>query len=656
MFKKILIANRGEIACRVIRTARRLKIKTVAVYSEADAGALHVALADEARPIGPSPAPESYLDGKAIIAAAKAAGAEAIHPGYGFLSENPAFATACAKAGLVFIGPDARTIAAMGDKSGAKELMAKAGVPLVPGYHGGKQDVPTLTHEALRIGFPLLIKAAAGGGGRGMRVVERASDLAAALAGAKREALAAFGDGRVLLEQYLRDPRHIEVQVFGDRHGQIVHLFARDCSAQRRHQKVAEESPPRLSPALARGLHAAALKAARAVGYHGAGTIEFIVARGRFYFIEANTRLQVKHPVTEMVTGLDLVEWQLRVAAGERLPRAQNAIRLKGHAIEARLYAEDPARDFMPSTGLLARLRFPPAGDDLRIETGLRQGDRVTEFYDPMIAKLVAWGKTRTAALKRLSGALAETRALGVVTNRDFLLRLLVHPDFARAMPNTGLIARNLKALGDSGPAPEAALAAAALSRIVGPARARGDAFSPWRLKDGWRSGGEGTQEFRFTDGSKLRRVTVHFGRASMALDCGGRRLPVMAWSLPEGDLAFDLGGEQFEASVAWRDGAALVGLANGTWRLDPAESVARAAGAGPAGRVVAPMPGKIAAVQVREGTVVKRGQILLVLEAMKMEHALAAPSDGVVAKLHCAAGDAVTEGKELLVLAGEKS
>ncbi|MGA7984783.1 MAG: acetyl-CoA carboxylase biotin carboxylase subunit, partial [Burkholderiales bacterium] len=444
MFRKILIANRGEIACRVMRSAERLGIRTVAVYSDADRDALHVRLAHEACRIGPAPARESYLNAEAVIAAARETGAEAIHPGYGFLSENEAFARACAAAGIVFIGPTAEAIAAMGDKSAAKTLMEKARVPLVPGYHGENQDAAFLLGHAEAIGFPVLIKASAGGGGKGMRIVRRGAEFDAALASCRREAKSAFGDDRVLIERYLERPRHIEIQVFGDAHGNCVHLFERDCSVQRRHQKVLEEAPaPGMTVERRHEMGEAAVAAARAIKYRGAGTVEFIAEQdGRFYFMEMNTRLQVEHPVTEMITGLDLVEWQLRVAAGERLPRAQDELEIRGHAIEARLYAEDPARDFLPATGRLAHLAFPAASDSVRIDTGVESGATITPHYDPMIAKLIVWGEDRGAALARLRGALAACEVAGVATNVEFLGRLAASGAFARAELDTGLIER----------------------------------------------------------------------------------------------------------------------------------------------------------------------------------------------------------------------
>ena len=658
MFKKLLVANRGEIACRVIRTARRLGIKTVAVYSAADSRSLAVALADEAYEIGPAPARESYLDSQAMLMVARRSDAEAIHPGYGFLSENAAFAAACAKAGRIFVGPPAKAIHAMGDKAMAKTLAEKAGVPVVPGYRGDRQHAAIFATEAARLGYPLLVKAAAGGGGRGTRVVERPNELGAALESARREATAAFGDGRLILEKYLRTPRHVEVQVFGDRFGNLVHLYARDCSAQRRYQKVIEEAPPPgLPAALLRQLYEAALKVARAVKYQNAGTVEFIVERGKFYFIEMNTRLQVEHPVTEMIAGIDLVEWQLRVAAGEKLPLKQPRIRAHGHAIEARLYAEDPTRDFLPSTGRLTRFLFPPLDADLRIETGLRQGDAVAEFYDPMLAKLVASGPDRRTARERLRAALSQTRVLGVTSNRDFLLRLLAQPAFRRGAVDTAFIGRNLHRLAPHDPAPDLALAAAVLSRVVtGQPKPGADRFSPWRLRDGWQIGDERTLDFAFDDRGTKRRVRLHFTPDGLSLDFGRRRLPVLAWVLDGGDLAVELDGRRSEASVGWDEHGVQVALDGGTWRLGLAdESTRRAAAATAAGRVVAPMPGKIAAVLVAKGARVTRGQILLVLEAMKMEHAITAPGDGVVADIRYAAGDPVAEGAELLVLGGGK-
>ncbi|HEX4113928.1 MAG TPA: acetyl/propionyl/methylcrotonyl-CoA carboxylase subunit alpha [Stellaceae bacterium] len=625
MFHKLLIANRGEIACRVIHTARRMGVATVAVYSDADAGALHVQEADAAVRIGPAPAKDSYLNIGAILGAARETHADSVHPGYGFLAENADFAEACAKAGLVFVGPSPDAMRAMGSKAAAKQLMEAAGVPIVPGYHGDDQNPETLAAAAKKIRYPVLIKAWAGGGGKGMRVVEKADDLAAALAGAKREALSAFGDDRVLIEKYLERPRHIEVQVFGDRSGNIVHLYERDCSVQRRHQKVIEEAPaPNLDPAMRQAMHEAATAAARAVHYVNAGTIEFIVAGGAFYFMEMNTRLQVEHPVTEMITGLDLVEWQLRMASGEALPLTQDQIAATGHAVEARLYAEDPERDFLPQTGTLVLLRAPPATPDLRIETGVREGDTVTPYYDPMIAKLVASGADRAAAIHRLGDALSAYRVAGVTTNRDFLLRLARLPDFARGAVDTGFIAHHREALAAS-PIPDAAIMAAsrALNESEKP-RPSADRYSPWLLRDGWRLDGAVPREIRWRVGDAERSVQ---------------------WP----------GGPAFAETT---DGFDVVRMGNrftviddnGSWHVDLVDPLAeREDVAAAGGRLTAPMPGKIVQVLARAGDTVKRGQPILILEAMKMEHTIAAPADGTVDAVNYTAGDLVEEGVTLI-------
>ncbi len=500
MFDKILIANRGEIACRVARTARRMGIRTVAVYSDADANALHVAACDEAHRLGPPPPRESYLDGDTIIAIANRAGAQAIHPGYGFLSENEPFAAACARAGIAFIGPPPAAIAAMGSKSAAKRIMEGAEVPLVPGYHGDDQDPKLLAREAAKIGYPVLIKATAGGGGKGMKIAERAEAFAGALASARREAQASFGDDRVLIEKYLTAPRHIEIQVFADMHGNAVHLFERDCSVQRRHQKILEEAPaPGMKPEQRRAMGDAAVAAARAIGYVGAGTVEFIApdtfARdGAFYFMEMNTRLQVEHPVTEMITGEDLVEWQLRVASGEVLPKRQDELSINGHAIEARIYAEDPDRGFLPSIGILAHLRAPAEGAAVRVDTGVSVGDEISPFYDPMIAKLIVHGESRAAALRQLADALAEFEIVGVATNVAFLRRVVAHEAFGSGNVDTGLIARHHAALFPKArPAPGDVVLAAALAEVraieatrATAARASSDPHSPWNAVDPW--------------------------------------------------------------------------------------------------------------------------------------------------------------------------
>jgi 3-methylcrotonyl-CoA carboxylase alpha subunit len=661
MFTKVLIANRGEIACRVIRTAQRLGIATVTVYSEADRGALHVELADEAWPIGPAPARDSYLNIARILDVARDSGTEAVHPGYGFLSENAEFAEACEAAGVVFIGPPAAAIRAMGSKAEAKELMQRHGMPLVPGYHGEDQSPARLLDEAERTGFPVLIKASAGGGGRGMRMVGNAAEFAAALAGAKREAEAAFGDGRMLIEKCLKRPRHIEIQIFADRHGNVVHLFERDCSIQRRHQKVLEEAPaPGLDAEQRTAMGKAAVAAARAVGYVGAGTVEFITETGVFYFIEMNTRLQVEHPVTEAVTGLDLVEWQLRVAAGEALPVCQQDLALRGHAIEARLYAEDAERGFLPQTGTLHRLRFP-AAETARVDTGVRQGDVVTPFYDPMIAKIIAWGEDRAAALARLRRALAETAVLGVVTNRDFLARVAVHPEFALAEIDTGFIERHhATVIPERLPAPDGVIAAAALSRLLArevaakEAAARsGDPFSPWARVDGWRLNGVGHQELLFRDGAAERLFSARRDAGNWLLQLDERAILAAGERLPGGTLSVVLDGVRRHITVLDHGPETAVFLDGEGWRLVEIDPLAPSGGEDPtAGRLTAPMPGRVTQLMVEPGSHVRRGEPLMIIEAMKMEHTVAAPADGVVETVRFAVGDLVEEGAELIALA----
>jgi 3-methylcrotonyl-CoA carboxylase alpha subunit len=661
VFAKILIANRGEIACRVIRTARRLGIATVAVYSEPDEGALHVELAGEAWPIGPAPARESYLNIAAIIEAAQRSGAEAVHPGYGFLSENAEFAEACEAAGLAFIGPPVSAIRSMGSKAEAKELMQRHGVPLVPGYHADDQDSGRLLEEAERIGFPVLIKASAGGGGRGMRVVGDAAEFAAALAGARREAAAAFGDDRVLIEKYLERPRHIEIQIFADRFGNTVHLFERDCSIQRRHQKILEEAPaPGLDAAQRSAIGAAAVTAARAVGYVGAGTVEFISREDVFYFIEMNTRLQVEHPVTEAVTGLDLVEWQLRVAAGEPLPMCQQDLVLNGHAIEARLYAEDPQRDFLPQTGTLYGLRFPPS-ELARVDTGVRQGDTVTPFYDPIIAKIIAFGDDRAAAVGQLQRALAATAVFGVGTNLGFLARVAAQSQFVSGAVDTGFVDRHRAALGPPlRLAPDIVLAAAALSRLLAredaakvAASHSGDPFSPWDGVDGWRLNGRGHQELIFRDGAEERSVRVRYQAGDWLLQLDDRAILVAGERQPDGTLAVLLDGVRKQVIVMSHGAETAVFLDPESWQLSEIDPLAARGGEDPtAGRLSAPMPGRVAQVMVEPGMRVRRGQPLIVIEAMKMEHTVAAFADGVIEAVRYSPGDLVEEGAELIALA----
>jgi 3-methylcrotonyl-CoA carboxylase alpha subunit len=659
VFDKLLIANRGEIACRVIRTARRMGIRTVAVYSEADARALHVALADEALPIGPAPARQSYLDIRCIVAAAQASGAQAVHPGYGFLAENADFAAACAAAGIIFIGPPPDAIRAMGSKAAAKALMEGTGVPLVPGYHGEDQDPETLAAAARRLGFPVLIKASAGGGGKGMRVVQDITGFAAALASAKRESAASFGDDRMLVEKYLTRPRHIEVQVFADTQGNALHLFERDCSVQRRHQKVVEEAPaPGLSEERRRAMGEAAVAAARAVGYVGAGTVEFIAEDGAFYFMEMNTRLQVEHPVTELVTGQDLVEWQIRVAAGESLPCAQEDLVIHGHAVEVRLYAEDPAKGFLPATGVLRRLRWPALEAGMRIDTGVREGDAVTVHYDPMIAKLVAWGEDRGAARRRLAAMLAGTRVAGLATNRDFLLRVLRRPAFAAGAVDTGFIERHADTLlPPAAAAPCEAIAAASLAVLLdqaaeaAAASARQDErHSPWARRDGWRLNGDTYQDLRFREGETLRAVRIHYRSDGYALELDGETVMARIAREAGDELRIDLDGRRLAASVLRLGADVTVMLADASWRLIHVDPLApRTAEDASGGHLTAPMPGKVTAVPVAAGARVKRGEVLLVLEAMKMEHTLAAPADGKVKSVRYAVGEQVPEGAELV-------
>jgi len=654
VFAKILIANRGEIACRVMRTARRLGIPAVAVHTDADRSALHVRAAAEARRV------ESYLDIDGIVAAARAAGAEAVHPGYGFLSEKEDFAAACSKAGLVFIGPSPEAIAAMGDKAAAKRLMEKAGVPLVPGYHGEEQDPALLEKEAVRIGFPVLIKPSAGGGGKGMRVVSTKKEFVPALEGARREAKSSFGDDRVLIERYLEKPRHIEIQVFGDAKGNMVYLFERDCSVQRRHQKVLEEAPaPGLASKKRSEMGAAAVAAAKAIDYTNAGTVEFIAEQdGRFYFMEMNTRLQVEHPVTEMVTGLDLVELQIRVAAGEALPFSQKDLRLEGHAIEARIYAEDPERDFLPATGRLVHAGFPQ-GADVRIDAGVESGDEITPWYDPMIAKLIVRGADRDAALVRLRQALAAVEIAGVKTNVAFLRRVAASRAFNRAELDTGLIERNRQEIFASRDEIGAdVLAAAAFAELAYEertarerAQSSGDPYSPWNRVDGWRLNEDSHHDFVFVEGEREYPVRVHFSASGLRLAAHGKEHAFAGRPLDDGGLSVRL-DERTCRARALRDGDDWHVFAGGDYRrltlrhgLPGPDEEARS------GSLAAPMPGRIVQVMSRPGETVKKGQALLILEAMKMEHTITAPADGVVKEIHFAAGEQVLEGAELVTL-----
>jgi 3-methylcrotonyl-CoA carboxylase alpha subunit len=658
MFSKILIANRGEIACRVIKTARRLGIRTVAVYSDADAGARHVAMADEAVHIGGSAARDSYLVVEKILEACRRTGAQAVHPGYGFLSENAGFAEACVKAGIVFIGPPPAAIRAMGSKSEAKKIMGKARVPLVPGYHGDDQTPALLAKEAAAIGFPVLIKASAGGGGKGMRVVEAADKFDSALEGAKREAKASFADDHVLVEKYLTRPRHIEIQVFADGHGDCVYLFERDCSIQRRHQKVIEEAPaPNMDPARRKAMGEAAVAAAKAIGYVGAGTVEFIANQdGTFYFMEMNTRLQVEHPVTEAITGQDLVEWQLLVAAGGRLPLKQDELRIDGHAVEVRLYAEDPARNFLPSTGTLVHLRLPQEDSHVRVDTGVRQGDTVTPFYDPMIAKVIVHDRDRASAMRRMATLMAATEVVGVTTNAALLEALCSHPAFVGGEVDTGFIERHRDDLFPKpAPADDLTFAVATLARVAEWVPASPD---PWDLKNGFRLLDIGHDEVRWKDGEREVAVLVRHRRdGKLWLELPGGGLDASVKSGADGRLAIDLGNDTFEASVVRRaaidggiDYTVFAGKGGRRLRLvDPLDVTQYEATAADQTAVRSPLPGKIIDIKVKAGDSVSKGQPLLVLEAMKMEHTLSAPADGKIKSVRYGVGEQVSEGAELV-------
>ncbi|MGE0484460.1 MAG: acetyl-CoA carboxylase biotin carboxylase subunit [Gammaproteobacteria bacterium] len=660
MFSKILIANRGEIACRVIKTARRLNIATVAVYSEADAEARHVRLADEATLLGPAAARESYLRADKIIEVARATGAEAIHPGYGFLSENAEFADACAAAGIVFVGPPAAAIRAMGSKSAAKALMAEAGVPLTPGYHGDRQEPDFLAGEADAIGYPVLIKASAGGGGKGMRRVDREEDFAEALASCKREAANAFGDDHVLIEKYVLKPRHIEIQVFADTQGNAVYLHERDCSVQRRHQKVLEEAPaPGMTAERRAAMGRAAVDAARAVGYVGAGTVEFIAnPDGGFYFMEMNTRLQVEHPVTEMITGQDLVEWQLRVAHGEALPLAQRDIPLDGHAIEARIYAEDPAAGFLPATGRLVHLARPPESTHVRVDTGVEQGDVITPWYDPMIAKLIVWDQDRDAALARLYRALTDYRVVGVNNNIEFLARLVTSPAFATADLDTALIEREEDFLfAPRGDVPAAAWILAALAVTCGMddaraarAAARAERDNPWASGEAWRLNSVGSLHLTLRAGATERVVTLSRDGSGWIVDCGDGTRAARVTRRADCRLAVAIDERHVGGDVVV-DGDRLVVYVDGAaWPLTLVDTL-ETSGEGEEGAagLLAPMPGKVISLIASAGSTVKKGDKLLVLEAMKMEHTICAPADGTVKAFFFAAGEQVTEGAELV-------
>ena len=650
-FRTLLIANRGEIACRVMRTARAMGLRTVAVYSEADAHAQHVAEADEAVLIGPARASDSYLNIERILAAAQSSGAEAIHPGYGFLSESAEFAQACADAGLIFVGPTAAMITAMGSKSGSKALMEKAGVPLVPGYHGEAQDDVTLSSAANAIGFPVLVKASAGGGGRGMRVVRSADELAPAIVSAKREAKAAFGDDRMLIEKYVDNPRHIEVQIIGDSHGNLLSLFERECTLQRRHQKVIEEAPsPTLDQTQRDTVCAAARKAAGAVRYVGAGTIEFVSDGKDVFFIEMNTRLQVEHPVTELITGVDLVEWQLRVAFGEALPLTQDQIKLNGHAIEARVYAENPDRNFMPSVGRIATWRMPSEIEGLRVDAGYRAGDSVSPNYDAMLAKIITWAPTRAMAIDALGRALDETDIRGIVTNTSFLSKLVTHPDVRANRIDTGFIERELDGLTGGGIVVSELELAAAVAVITVAEQATKDVTgrSPW-LTAGWMPVGRRNRHFRFKRDQDDWSVTLRYGSGPGTIIINDREIAFAAASTGDDMLDLTLDGVRSRITAIVDGHEVYVRTRNGRFDLhwvdpfggDDEETTGE-------DKIVAPLPGTVVALLAEEGDVLEKGAAILTLEVMKMEQTLRAPFAGVLKLLKCKVGDVVGEGAEL--------
>jgi 3-methylcrotonyl-CoA carboxylase alpha subunit len=666
VFDKLLIANRGEIACRVMETARRMGVRTVAVYSEADADSRHVAMADEAWLIGEAPAAKSYLDPKKIIDVAKKSGAGAIHPGYGFLSENAEFAEACQAAGIAFIGPNPDGIRAMGLKDAAKAIMEKAGVPVVPGYHEADQSPDVLKKAAGEIGYPVLIKAVAGGGGKGMRQVHSEADFEEALEGAQREGKAAFGDDRVLIEKYLTKPRHIEIQVFGDASGEAVHLFERDCSLQRRHQKVIEEAPaPDMPLPLREKMGQAAVQAAKAIGYVGAGTVEFIVdvseglGDSDFFFMEMNTRLQVEHPVTEMITGHDLVEWQLRVAAGETLPVTQADLAINGHAIEVRLYAEDPSKNFLPSTGTLSRLRLGLNNPHVRIDTGVREGDEVTVHYDPMIAKLIVWDADRPRALRRLRAALDECQIAGLNTNAAFLTGIAAHPAFVGGDLDTGFIERHSADLiPETGAASDRVLALATLDQLLrqaaeiqSAAHGSDDPHSPWNSVSGWAPNVDTCSLVKFIDGDDEVTVTVHYQKNGYVFDLPGGSVSAQGEIDDEGNLVAVIDGARALAAVA-QDGFAITVMSHGAAHrlsLDNPLDIGDLEDAAGGKAVSAPMSGKIIQVLAAPGDTVKKGAPMIILEAMKMEQTLGAPVAGVVAEVNVEAGEQVDEGAVLV-------
>lgn len=663
MINKILIANRGEIACRIIKTAKAMGIATVAIYSEADIKALHVQMADCAYYVGKAASSESYLNSQKIIEIAKKHHVDAIHPGYGFLSENTGFAQACADNGIIFIGPSVAAIAAMGSKSAAKKIMQEAKIPLVPGYHGDNQDEKFLLQQAREIGFPVLLKAAAGGGGKGMRVVHSETEFADAFMGVKREAKAYFNDDKLLIEAYLAKPRHIEIQIFGDRHGNYVHLFERDCSIQRRHQKIIEEAPaPNLPEKLRQEIAAAAIEAAKAIHYTGAGTVEFLVdAQNQFYFMEMNTRLQVEHPVTEMITGLDLVAWQIAVAEGKALPLSQQQITQKGHALEVRLYAEDPYNQFLPSTGTIQHLRWPEA---IRIDTGFQEGDSVSAFYDPMLAKLITWGDDRVQAMHKMQRALQQLQMCGIKSNTPFLLALISQADFINEKFDTGFIETHHEQLlpeNHALPALELLadlLANTALFHALQPNKkfqSRIDAFSPWNAKDGWRMNLTSELEIRLKFNNKIYQASIVFHDDYYHISINGTQFDLTLIKLSEQSIeTAHAGAIKTTAIVPQKDGYTV--FQNGKQYFfelfDPLKASEILSGT--QNSMAAPMPGTIVFVGIKDGDKVVAGTKLITMEAMKMEHTIYAPSDGTVKELLFQVGDMVSEGAELLIFKAE--
>ncbi|MBQ0720761.1 MAG: acetyl/propionyl/methylcrotonyl-CoA carboxylase subunit alpha [Gammaproteobacteria bacterium] len=670
MFDKILIANRGEIACRVIRTARKLGIRTVAVYSDADANALHVSMADEAVHIGGSPSKESYLLADRVLDAAKLTGAQAVHPGYGFLSENAAFSEACKSNDIVFIGPPVGAIESMGSKSAAKQIMEKAGVPLVPGYHGDDQSPAILKQHADAMGYPVLLKATAGGGGKGMREVWKSEDFDEALEAAKRESLSSFGDDRMLVEKYLTQPRHVEIQVFCDQAGNGVYLFERDCSVQRRHQKVIEEAPaPGMNPMVRAAMGDAALLAAKAINYEGAGTVEFLLDKDdTFFFMEMNTRLQVEHPVTEMITGQDLVEWQLRVAAGQDLPLTQEQLQINGHSFEARIYAEDPDNDFLPVTGTLSYLQPPEESPHVRVDTGVLQGDEVSVFYDPMIAKLIVWDENRDRALSRLAEALSQYRISGMTTNVEFLYNLATAEPFRKADLDTGFIEKHRELIfHKKAEEVERYVPLATLYLILkrnqdaaALASQSADPHSPWHATNGWRSGSANVHDYPLLiNGEEVTVLAEQIDASRFSLTTRGSASEVsiqLSGSLNGSGLHADIDGHRVHASVVAHDGIYSLFTQDAAVQFSVIEPDCGDLDDEAAAGFTAPMTGTIVALPVEAGTPVKKDQAIVIMEAMKMEHTIRAPADGTVVEFYCQPGDLVDGGAELVNFEAAKS